>query len=287
MEATPMKDKTVLVTGATAGIGKMTALEIARHGANTIIVGRNKAKCEDVVSMIKRDTGNDTVTYMLADQSSISQTKALAQQFINQYDRLDVLVNNVGSLFMSRGETEDGFENTFALNHLVGYFLLTHLLLVPLKASGSARIVNVSSDAHYQSKMNFDDLEKKQRYNGFGAYAQSKLANVMFTYELARQLDGSGVTANALHPGVVASNFGYTNNAKWYLRIFRKIFDIFSISEADGAKTSIYLATSSAIEGVTGKFFDKCAQKPSSPASLVEADQRRLWEISEQMLGLN
>ena len=281
-----MQDKVVMVTGATAGIGKITALEIARQGATTIVVGRSEAKSREVVNMIREQTGNPNVAYMLADLSSIAQTTALADKFKSRYNRLDVLVNNAGAVFLSRGESVDGIENTFALNHLVGYFLLTNLLLDLIKASAPARIVVVSSDAHYNGTMNFDDLEGKQKYSAFGAYAQSKLANVLFTYELVRRLEGSGVTVNALHPGVVASNFGQTNNRAFWIRPFKMIANLFMISEEKGAETSIYLATSTDVEGVTGKFYDQKRQKPSSEASYREADQRRLWEVSEQMLSL-
>jgi NAD(P)-dependent dehydrogenase (short-subunit alcohol dehydrogenase family) len=275
------------VTGATAGIGKVTALEIARRGTLTVIVGRNEAKTQDVVDMIRRETGEQRVDYLLADQSSIQATKELSQQFKARYDRLDILVNNVGAIFMSRGETVDGFENTWALNHLVGYFFLTNLLLDVIEASAPARIVNVSSGAHFQGKINFADLEGKEKYSGFGAYSQSKLANVMFTYELARRLQDSGVTVNALHPGVVASNFGVTNNGGSPIyRIGRKFFNLFSISEAKGAETSIYLATSPEVEGVTGQYFEKKQPRRSSEASYDMASQQRLWEISQQMLTM-
>lgn len=274
-----------MVTGATAGIGKATALEIASRGARTVIVGRDEEKSRDVAHMIQQEAGNPDVDYFLADLSSMQQTRALAQAFKARYDRLDVLVNNVGAIFLSRGKTVDGFENTFALNHLVGYFLLTHLLLDVIKDSAPARIVNVSSNAHYRGRIHFDDLQLEEGYNAMKAYSQSKLANVMFTYELARRLDGTGVTANTLHPGVVASNFMATNNPGW-TRILRWIWNLFSISPAEGAETSVYLATSDEVAGVTGKYFEKCEAKPSAEASYNQADQQRLWRVSEELLGL-
>ena len=282
-----MNDKTVVVTGATAGIGKATALEIARMGASVTIIGRSEAKCAEIVSLIKSETGNDRVDYLLADLSLIDQTKAVAAQLLEKHERLDVLVNNVGALMMDRGETDDGFENTFALNHLVGYFLLTQLLLDRLKASAPARIVTVSSSAHYRGDLNFDDLELKAEYGGIKQYANSKLMNVLFTYELARRLEGTGVTATVLHPGVVASNFGLTNNNKWWGRPVRWLFNFMAISEADGAKTSVYLATSPEVEGVTGKYYDDCKETRSSEASYDEDAQQRLWAVSERLLGLN
>jgi NAD(P)-dependent dehydrogenase (short-subunit alcohol dehydrogenase family) len=281
-----MKDRIVMVTGATAGIGKVTALEIARLGATVIAVGRDEAKGRDVVAMIKRQTGNPNVDYLLADLSSIEQTKALAEHYRATHDRLHVLVNNVGAIFMARSESVDGIENTFALNHLVGYFLLTNLLLDVIKASAPARIVNVSSRAHFQAQMDFEDLELREGYSGFKAYSNSKLANLLFTYELARRLEGTGLTANALHPGMAATNFGVTNNSGPLWRIMRRVLNLFAISEAEGAQTSIYLATSPEVEGVSGKYYEKSRPERSSEASYNEADQKRLWEISERMLGL-
>lgn len=281
-----MHDKRVMVTGATAGIGKYTALAIARMGAQVVLVGRSEAKCHEVTSMIQNETGNHNVEYMLADLSSIEQTKSVAEQYRTKYDRLDVLVNNVGAIFLSRGETVDGIENTFALNHLVGYFLLTNLLLDVIKASAPARIVNVSSAAHMNGTINFDDLEATSKYGAMGVYANSKLANVLFTYELARRLEGTGVTVNALHPGVVASNFGVTNNTNIFTKIFRRVFNLISISEEKGAETSIYLATSPEVEGVTAKYFSDKQEGRSSEISYREADQQRLWSVSEEMLGI-
>jgi NAD(P)-dependent dehydrogenase (short-subunit alcohol dehydrogenase family) len=235
--------------------------------------------------MIQQETHNPKVDYLLADLSSIQQTRAVAEAYQARYDRLDVLVNNVGAIFLSRGETVDGFENTFALNHLVGYFLLTHLLLDVIKDSAPARIVNVSSNAHYRGRIHFDDLQLEDGYSAMKAYSQSKLANVMFTYELARRLEGTGVTANALHPGVVASNFMVTNNPGW-TKILRKIFNLFSISLAKGAETSVHLATSNEVAGVTGKYFEACTEKRSADASYNQAHQQRLWTASERLAGL-
>jgi NAD(P)-dependent dehydrogenase (short-subunit alcohol dehydrogenase family) len=280
-----MKNKTVMITGATAGIGRQTALKIAEMGATVVLVGRNEAKARDVVSAIQQETDNDRVSYLLADLSSMKSTEALAQEYRTRFDRLDVLVNNAGAIIMTRGETVDGFENTFALNHLVGYFYLTNLLLDLLIASAPARIVNVSSGAHSFAKMNFNDLQGKQKYSGFRAYGQSKLANVLFTYELARRLEGTGVTVNALHPGFVASNFGQTNNEQNTLvRLGIRATQIVAISEEQGAETSIYLATSPEVEGMTGLYFDKQQPKASCKESYDVAEQALLWQVSEQLL---
>ncbi len=274
-----------MVTGATGGIGLVTARELARQGAEVIVVGRDAGRTEAAVAQIKGQTGSSTVTSLLADLSSQQAIHTLADDFKRQYDRLDVLVNNAGLMFTKRQESVDGIEMTFALNHL-GYFLLTNLLLDTLKASGAARIVSVSSGAHTGAKMNFADLEGKQSYGGFRAYGQSKLANIMFTDELARRLQGTSVTANCLHPGVVATNFA-ANNGGFYRAVVRPVLNVFSISPERGAATSVYLASSPEVEGVTGKYFDKQKPVASSKVSYDEASWERLWEVSEQYTHLN
>lgn len=283
--ATNMQGKTILISGATNGIGKQSALELAKMGAQIVIIGRNKAKTEETLREIQSSSGNKDVHALIADLSSMAEVRRVADDFKKQYARLDVLLNNAGSFFSERQESVDGYEMTFALNHL-SYFLLTHLLLDRLKANAPSRIVSVSSEAHMMSPLNFDDLQSKQSYGmaGFRPYGQSKLMNVMFTYELARRLTGTGVTANALHPGAVNTGFGKNNRG--LMNIAMKIFTFFAIKVEDGAKTSVYLASSPEVEGVTGKYFDKCKQKQSSQVSYDEAAQKRLWEISEQLTGI-
>ena len=207
-----MQGKTVLISGATNGIGKVTARELAHMGAQVVIIGRSKARTEETVREIQTVSGNQQVHSLLGDLSLISEVRRVADEFKQRFARLDVLVNNAGAVFAKRQETREGHEMTLALNHL-NYFLLTHLLLDRLKSSAPARIVNVSSEAHTGGSLRLDDLQSKQSYGrgGFNAYSQSKLMNVMFTYELARRLAGSGVTANALHPGLVSSGFGKNN----------------------------------------------------------------------------
>lgn len=282
-----MNPKIVIVTGATAGIGKVTAREIARQGNHVVIIGRSESKCQATVDEIRRTTGNERVDSLLADLSSLADTRAVAAQFKARYERLDVLVNNVGAVFMEYGETVDGIERTFALNHLSGYFLFTHELLDVLKASAPARIVNVSSGAHTGGKLDFSNLEMRGNYSVFRQYSNSKLMNILFTNELARQLAGTGVTVNALHPGFVASNFGVTNNRKWWVRPAMKLIHLFAISEDEGAQTSVYLATSPEVEGVSGKYFVKCQERSPAPAAQVEADQHRLWAVSEAMVRVD
>ena len=280
-----MDTQTAMVTGATAGIGKVTAREIARRGARVVIVGRSELKCRAAVDEIWRAANHDRVDYLLADLSSLAETRAVATQFKERYDRLDILVNNVGSVFMKFGETTDGIESTFALNHLSGYFLLSNELLDVLKSSAPARIVSVSSVAHTGGEVAFDNLEMRGAYRGFGQYANTKLMNILFTRELSRRLEGTGVTANVLHPGFVASNFGVTNNSGWVRPMWR-FLQLFALSEDEGAKTSIYLATSPEVAGVTGKYFVKCQEKTPAAAALAETDQHSLWEASETLVAV-
>ncbi|MDE3089189.1 MAG: SDR family oxidoreductase [Chloroflexota bacterium] len=282
-----MRGKVCVVTGATSGIGAETAKQLAQRGATVIIVGRSAENCKTTVARIRRETGNAAVEYLLADLSSQKDIRGLAQQFKSKYARLDVLVNNAGGFWMSRQETVDGYEMTFALNHL-GYFLLTNLLLDMLIASAPARIVNVASALHWQARMDFNDLQgKRGLFNGLSAYNQSKLANVLFTYELARRFAqrGAGVTANALHPGGVRTNL-IARNGGFFKWVAQPLFDLQAISAEQGAQTSVYLATSPDVEGVSGKYFGESKPHRSSPASYDEAAARRLWQVSTEMTGI-
>ena len=282
-----MIGKVVLITGATDGLGKETARALARMGATVIAHGRNPAKAAKTVREIQRETGNANVATLLADLSSLQQTRDLAAQFTATYDRLDVLVNNAGAAFLRRRETVDGCEMTFALNHL-SMFLLTNLLLDVIRASAPARIVNMASAAHYRGHIDFDDLQRaRKKYRFFDAYGDSKLANVLFTYELARRLDGTGVTANALHPGFVSTNIGMNNIPLLGGLVRRVIMPLVTEKNAaDGARTGIYLASSLEVEGVTGKFFIDEQETRSSDESYNEDVQRRLWAVSEALTGL-
>ena len=277
-----MAGKICLVTGATSGIGKETALGLARQGATVVVGGRNEERAMSTVEQIKQRTGNPSVDYLLADLSSLQQVRDLAAEFKSRYSRLDVLVNNAGAIMLGRQVSVDGIELTFALNHL-NYFLLTNLLLDLLVASAPARIVNVSSSSHRRGSMNFNDLQLEQRYGGMRAYSQSKLANVMFTYELARRLEGTGVTANALHPGLVATNFLANNGRMGRFLCF--FMGLRGISQAKGALTSLYLGTSDEVEGVSGRYFVKQRENRSSRASYDETAASRLWQISEELTG--
>jgi NAD(P)-dependent dehydrogenase (short-subunit alcohol dehydrogenase family) len=279
-----MKGKLCMVTGATSGIGRETAKALARTGAAVVVVGRNREKSEGTVSRIRQETGNPAVEYMLADLSSQAEIRQLAESFKRHHDRLDVLVNNAGGFYLFRKESVDGIEMFLALNHLA-YFLLTNLLLDILKVSAPARIINVSSGSHLRATINFDDLQNRRMYIGPRAYGQSKLANVLFTYELARRLEGTGITVNALHPGFVATSMGV--NIGWIMRIVRPLMNLMAIDVEEGAKTPVYLATSPEVEGVTGKYFYQCRTVSSSKASYDEAVASKLWQVSAEMTGLS
>ena len=284
MKNTSMQGKVVLITGATAGIGRTTARELADTGAHVVLVARNREKAETTRDWIAGETGNNSVEFITGDLSVQSEVRSIARQVASRFDGLDVLVNNAGAFFQRRAESADGIEMTFALNHLAP-FLLTNLLLEALKRKSLSRVVTVSSDAHLRASMTFSDLEGRARYRGWGAYGQSKLANLLFTYELARRLQGSGVTANALHPGFVASEFGKNNGPG--MRLAMSIAHrLGAISVDEGARTSVYLAASRDVQGMTGKYFVKCREAESAPASHDSSAMLRLWEISARMTGL-
>ena len=279
----PVKDKICLVTGATDGIGKVTAMSLARMGATVVGVGRNAQKTAAVTEEIKQATGNQAIEFLVADLSQVRQVRQAAAEFKRRYHRLDVLVNNAGGYFARRQETAEGHEMTWALNHL-NYFVLTNELLDILKASAPSRIVNVSSDAHQGSSLDLNDVEFKQGYGqGWKPYSHSKLANVMFTYELARRLQGVNVTANALHPGFVATKFGH-NNGSLASVLMKSIQKLVALTPEKGAQTSIYLATSPEVEGITGKYFSNRKVTASTKASYDTAAAARLWDLSLAMI---
>ncbi len=280
-----MQDKIGLITGATNGIGKAAALALARQGMTLVIVGRSPAKTQAVRDEIRAASDNGRVEMIVADLSAMAEVRRAAGEFLARFDRLDVLMNNAGAVFSERRETVDGYEMTFALNHL-SYFLLTNLLLERLKASAPAHIINVSSGAHRGATINFDDLHLRRGYGlgGFKAYSQSKLANILFTYELARRLAGSGVTANAMHPGFVATGFGRNNPG--LMNAVMGLLHRFALTPEQGADTLVYLATAPEVEGVTGQYFEKRKPVRSSAVSYDESVARRLWEVSESLVGL-
>lgn len=282
--ANSMTGKIGLVTGATAGIGRITAAALAGQGAQLVVHGRNKAKTEETVQELKASTGNQQISYLLADFSDLDQVRGLAKNFQDRYEHLHLLVNNAGGFFNKRTPTPYGVELTFLVNHLAP-FLLTNLLLDTLKNSAPSRIINVSSEAHRQDQMDFENLDFKKGYFGIKAYARSKLANILFTYQLARRLEGTGVTVNALHPGHIATdiwktNFGLIGPA------LKRIMGLFSLTPEEGAENSITLATSPDLEGVNGKYFIKNEPAQSSPISYDEDTARRLWDVSADLTSL-
>ena len=271
-----------MITGATSGIGRASALELGRMGAKLVLVCRNRERGEELVREIQR-AGNPDVELMVADLESQAQIRKLAADFLATKKPLHVLMNNAGVFNMKRALTSDGLEEVFAVNHLA-YFMLTLLLLDRIKESAPARIINVSSDLHQRATIKFDDLGGESSYGGMSSYAQSKLANALFTYELARRLAGTGVTVNCVHPGAVATNLANHNGA--VVGTAWKIVSAFTKSPDDGARTQVYLASSPELEGVTGKYFIDSKEARSSAVSHDADLARRLWEVSAQMTGL-
>src|SRR6185503_9856418 len=272
-----MTGKVCIVTGANTGIGKETALGLAKLGANVVMVCRDRDRGEAAQLEIKQKSGNQQVDLMLCDLSSQNSIRHFAETVIRQRARVDVLINNAGIVLRQRSMTEDGIESTFAINHL-GYFLVTDLLLDLLKKSAPSRIVNVASTAHRYGKLDVNAWVSAREYSAFGAYANSKLANVLFTYELARGLEGTGVTANCLHPGAVASNL-----FRGLPALLEALIRLVTISPERGARTSIYLASSPDVQGVSGKYFARRRPEKSSEASYDLEAARRLWEVSEEL----
>jgi retinol dehydrogenase 14 len=282
-DSTLMAGKTVLITGGTGGLGRATAEGLARMGARVAITGRDPVRTRTAAAQIAAATGNPAIDAHAADASSQAEVRRLAGEILDAYPRLDVLVNNVGGFWATRRVTADGLEHTFAVNHLAG-FLLTDLLLERLKASAPARVISVSSGAQMMGKLDFDDLQGERQYSGQKAYNQSKLANVMFTYELARRTEGTGVTANVLHPGIVRTAFAAEDPSglwKVMIPLMRPLMK----SPAKGADTAIYLASSPDVEGVTGRYFVNRKPRTSNKLSYDTAAAARLWQASEDLVA--
>ena len=282
-DITDLTGKVCIVTGSTSGIGLVTARELARMKATVIMVSLDPEECSRVGEEIRQATGNTQVYPFAADLSSQNEIKRVTAEIKNRIQRLDVLINNAGAVFMNRRLSVDGIEMTLALNHL-SYFLFTHLLLDLLAASAPARVVNVTSAIHNQARLNFDDLQSSRGYTGLEAYAQSKLANLLFSSELARRLEGSGVTVNAVHPGYVATNLG-RNNAG-FLKPLLSFLKIGGLTPEEGARPVLYLAASPELEKITGGYFDK----DNLSSSLAVYDQQaaeQLWQVSLELTHLN
>jgi retinol dehydrogenase 14 len=282
--AASMTGKTVLITGGTGGIGKAAAVALASMGARVGVTGRDRARAEQAAITIRRESNNAAVDVFVADLSSQAEVRRLADEVLAAYPRLDVLLNNVGGFWAHRHVTADGLEHTFALNHLAP-FLLTSLLLERLRASAPARVVTVSSAAQSMGRIDFDDLMGEGKYSGQRAYNQSKLANVMFSYELARRLKGAGVTATVLHPGVTNTGFGAEDTARGWGPLIA-VMRLFMKNPDQGAETSVYLASSSRAEGLTGKYFANRTAKKTHKASYDAATIARLWQVSADLVGL-
>jgi NAD(P)-dependent dehydrogenase (short-subunit alcohol dehydrogenase family) len=279
-----MTGKTCLVTGGNSGIGKATALGLAKLGATVVIVSRDKDKGEAALLEIRTVSGNRNVDAMVADLSSQDSVRELAHDFKARYKMLQVLINNAGIFLPKRVSTVDGLEATFATNHL-GHFLLTNLLLDELKASAPSRIINITSAAHRGTEMDFEDLQGEKKYSGYHAYSQSKLANVLFTYYLAKRLEGTRVTVNCLHPGVVRTGFGKDQGG--FMSVAVRIGGPFFMSPSKAARAVIYLATSPELERVSGKHFSKGKEERSSPESYDAASAERLWNVSAELTKLS
>jgi NAD(P)-dependent dehydrogenase (short-subunit alcohol dehydrogenase family) len=276
-----MNGKICLITGANSGIGRFSALGLAKQGAEIVMICRNKLKAEEAKNDIIAQSGNEKVSFFIADLSSLAQIKRVSDEILNKHNRIDVLLNNAGFIAGSKRElTEDGFEVTFAVNHL-SYFYLTHLLLDTIKNTPNSRVVNVSSLAHKFFKLNLDNLQLETGYRAAKAYCLSKLLNILFTKELAKRLKSTSTTTNCLHPGGVASNFASDTTP-----LFKFIFSLgkpFMISPEKGAETSIYLASNPEVANITGEYFAKKRIAKVSDEALNEQYQLKVWELSEKM----
>lgn len=281
-----MQNKLCLVTGANSGIGKKTAQALAEMGAQVIMLCRNRERGEKARMELRKKTRNDDIKLLIADLSKKDEIRKAVEQFLKNHDRMDVLINNAGTLFNRRQENEDGIEMTFSVNHL-GPFLLTNLLLPALTNANKARIVNVASEVHRLGARFFDlnDLQLQNGFSGMKAYGISKLCNIMFTHELSRRFSTDKITANSLHPGVIGSNLA--SEAGWLIKLVYILGKPFMKSPKTGAQTPIYLATSDEVEEISGKYFINCKER--SPAAIAYEDEKteRLWEISSKLSNIS
>ncbi len=278
-----MNGKTCVITGATSGIGLETARRLGALGARLVLVGRNRDKGGAAISRLRAEIPGVALEMHYADLSRPDEIRRLADDLLNTAARIDVLVNNAGAVFASRTTTPDGLELTFALNHM-GYFRLTSLLRDRLIASAPARVVNVASEAHRGSHLDFEDLQCSRHYKGWRAYQRSKLANILFTRELARRLEGTGVTANCVHPGFVASGFGDNNRGLWRLGV-ALVKLVAAIPVERGAETPLYLASSPELDGTSGKYFSDRRERQPDAAAQDDNTAARLWKESERLVG--
>jgi len=273
--------KTIVITGATSGIGEVAALRLAERGGRIVFIARDKIRASATMEKLRRANGAVEHAALLADLSLLSEMKRVAAE-IAEEPQIDVLINNAGALFSTRQETRDGLERTFALNHM-SYFVITNMLLPRLKPG--ARIVSTASGAHRRANLNFGDLQNRQGYSGFAVYARSKLCNILFTRELARRIAGSGVTANCLHPGFVATRFGDQSGGLLALGVWAAK-RLSAISQEEGAKTIIHLAASPDVVNINGEYFYKCEVDTPSAAARNDGDAKRLWDVSTEISGV-
>jgi len=278
-----MKGKTVVITGGTSGIGEVAALELAQMGARIVLVGRDKPRAQTTLARLRERGPGLAHTVHYADLTRLAEMKRVAAQIAGAEARIDVLINNAGAMFAARRVTEDGLERTFALNHMA-YFVVTAGLRGRLTASAGARIVNTASDAHRGAVLDFDNLQSEKGFGAMQAYGRSKLCNILFTRELARRLHGTGVTANCLHPGFVATRFGDQSGGLISHMVW--LAKYFAIPPTEGAKTVVYLASSPEADGVSGKYFYKCRATTPSPAAEDDQTASALWERSVELAGV-
>jgi NAD(P)-dependent dehydrogenase (short-subunit alcohol dehydrogenase family) len=283
---TPMDGRTVIITGGNSGVGKATATALAAAGARMVITARREARGQQALADIRRSSGSDDVDLVVFDLADLASVRQGTAELLARCEDIHVLVNNAGLVLSDRIETKDGYEATFATNHL-GPFLLTQLLTERLVGSAPARVVTVSSAAHSSARsgLDFDDLQSEHGYSQMRVYARSKLANILFAGELARRLSGSGVTSNALHPGVVATRFAQDDDTSGVMAFGIKLIRPFILTPEQGARTSVYLASSPEVADVTGKYFVKCRQEAPSAVARDQAAASRLWSISEELVG--
>lgn len=279
-----MQGKTVVITGGTSGIGEVAAVDLAKKGARIVLVARDKERAYATLAKIKAAGASAPAVAVYGDLSTIAEMKRVAGEIAANEPKIDVLINNAGAMFTSRQTTADGLEKTFAVNHMA-YFVVTNTLLPKLKATPGARIVSTASDAHKGAKLDFDDLQSAKSYSGFSVYGESKLCNILFNRELARRLQGSGVTANCLHPGFVATRFG-DNNPGFLGIAIRIAKPLAALSPEKGAETIIYLASSPAVEGKSGGYYYKSAPATPTAEAQNDADAKRLWDVSAKLSGI-
>ncbi len=279
-----MHGKTVVITGGTSGIGEVAAVDLARKGARIVLVARDKGRAEATLGKIRAAGATAPAAAIYGDLSTIAEMKRVAAEIAANEAMIDVLINNAGAMFTSRQTTADGLEKTFAVNHMA-YFVMTNALLPKLKATPGARIVSTASDAHKGAKLDFDDLQSTKNYSGFSVYGRSKLCNILFNRELAKRLQGTGVTANCLHPGFVATRFG-DNNPGFLGVAIRIAKPLAALSPEKGAETIIYLASSPNVAGKSGGYYYKSAPATPTKEAQNDADAKRLWDVSAKLAGI-